>query len=61
MKSVPDQARVEVVQVAVADPCWMNPIIDFLAEDKVPEDEDEANKIRQVAPRYWLSSDRKLY
>ena len=39
----------------------MNPIIDFLAEDKVPDDEDEAKKIRRVAPRYWLSSDHKLY
>ena len=61
MKSVPDQAGVEVVQVAVAGPCWMNPIIDFLAEGKVPENEDETNKIRRVAPWYWLSSDRKLY
>ena len=50
MKSVPDQAGVEVAQVAVVDPCWMNPIIDFLVKDKVPEDEDEANKIRRVAP-----------
>ena len=61
VKSVPDQAGVEVAQVAVAGPCWMNPIIDFLSEDKVPEDEAEASKSRRMAPRYWLSSDRKLY
>ena len=61
MKSIHDQARVEVAKVAVANPCWMNPIIDFLAEDKVPDDVDEAKKIRRVAPRYWLSSDHKLY
>ena len=61
VKSVPDQARVEVAQVVVAGPCWMNLIIDFLAKDKVPEDVAEANKIRRMAPRYWLSSDRKLY
>ena len=61
VKSIHDQARVEVAKVAVANPCWMNPIIDFLAEDKVPDDEDEAKKIRRVAPRYWLSSDHKLY
>ena len=42
----------EVAKVTVANPCWMNPIIDFLAEDKVPDDENEAKKIRQVAPRY---------
>ena len=46
MKTALDQAGVEVAQVAVAGPCWMNPIIDFLSEDKVPEDEAEANKIR---------------
>ena len=51
----------EVAKVVVANPCWMNPIIDFLAEDKVPDDEDEAKKIRRVAPRYWLSLDHKLY
>ena len=61
MESIPDQARVEVAQAAVANPCWMKPIIDFLAKDIVPEDEDEANKICRVAPRYWLSLDRKLY
>ena len=36
----------EAAKVTVANPCWMNPIIDFLAEDKVPNDEDEAKKIR---------------
>lgn len=61
VKSIHDQAKMEVAKVVVANPCWMNPIIDFLAEDKVPDDKDEAKKIRQVAPRYWLSSNHKLY
>ena len=39
----------------------MNPIIEFLAEDRVPDDESETNKVRRVASRYWLSADRKLY
>ena len=26
VKSIHDQARMEVAKVAVADPCWMNPI-----------------------------------
>ena len=56
-----DPARVEVAMVSVANLCWMNPIIDLLAEDKVPDDEKEAKKIHRVAPRYWLSADRKLY
>ena len=61
VKSDYDQARVEVAMVSVANPCWMNSIIYFLAEDKVPDDEKEAKKIRWVAPRYWLSANRKLY
>ena len=56
-----DPARVEVAMVSVANLCWMNPIIDFLAEDKVPDNKKEAKKIRRVAPRYRLSADRKLY
>ena len=39
----------------------MDLIIEFLAEDRVPDDESEANKVRRVASRYWLSADRKLY
>ena len=52
MKSDDNLAGVEVTMVSMANPCWMNLIIDFLAEDKVPDDEKEAKKIRQVAPRY---------
>ena len=61
VKSGDGLAGVEVAMVSVANPCWMNPIIDFLVEDKVSDDEKEAKKICRVAPRYWLSADRKLY
>ena len=54
-------AGVDVAMISVTEPCWMDLIIDFLAEDQVTDDEKEANKIRQVAARYWLSADRKLY
>ena len=47
-----DSARVKVAMVSMANPCWMNSIIDFLAEDKVLDNEKEAKKIRRVAPRY---------
>ena len=39
----------------------MEPIIEFLAEDRISDDESEANKIHRVASRYWLFADRKLY
>ena len=54
-------ARVEVTTVATLGPSWMDPIIDFLADDRIPGDEKEANKVRRVAARYWLSRDQKLY
>ena len=39
----------------------MDSIVDFLAEDRVPDDKKEANRVRRVATRYWLSAYRKLY
>ena len=53
--------RVDVVVISATRPCWMDPIINFLAEDQVPDDVKEAKKIRQLASWYWLSVDRKLY
>ena len=50
-------ARVEVTAITTLGPCWMNPIIDFLAKDRTSNDEKEANKIRRVVARYWLSKD----
>ena len=54
-------ARVGDSVVAMAEPCWMDPIIDFLAKDRVPADEKKADKVHRVAIRYWLSANRKLY
>ena len=53
--------RVGVSLVTTVEPCWMDLIIDFLAEDQVPIDEKEAEKVCQTAARYWLSADHKLY
>ena len=47
--------------VAMAEPCWMDPIINFLAEGQVPNDEKETDRIRRVFTWYWLSADRRLY
>ena len=52
---------VGVLVVAMSEPCWMDPIINFLVEDRVPDDEKEAGRVRWVAARYWLSANRKLY
>ena len=42
-------------------PCWMDPIIKFLVEDQVLDDEKEVEKVRRTTARYWLSIDYKLY
>ena len=42
-------------------PSWMDPIIQFLSKDVLPEEKSEAEKIRRKAPRFWLSEDQKLY
>ena len=53
-------AAIGVVVVSASGPCWMDPIIDFLVEDRVLDDEKEASRIRRVT-RYWLLADRILY
>ena len=42
-------------------PSWMDPKILFLRDDIFPLDKLEADKIRRMAPRFWLSEDQKLY
>ena len=54
-------ARVEVTTVATLGPSWMDPVIDFLADDRIPGDEKKASKVCKVAAQHWLSRDRKLY
>ena len=44
-------AEVDVAMISMTGPCWMDPIIDFLAEDRVSDDEKEANKIRRMVAR----------
>ena len=54
-------ASTGVAVVSMSRPCWMDPIINFLAEDRVLDDEKEANREHRVAARYWLLADHKLY
>ena len=36
---------ISVTTVSIAKPCWMNPIVDFLVEDRIPDDEKDASKV----------------
>ena len=53
--------EVGVTMISTTRPCWMDPIIDFLVEDQVPDEEKETNRVRKIASWYWFSTDRKLY
>ena len=39
-------AGVGVTVISKTNLCWMDPIIYFLAEDQIPDDEKEANRVR---------------
>ena len=52
---------ISVTAFSTGELCWMDSIVDFLAEDRIPDDEKEASKVHRVASRYWLSADKKLY
>ena len=52
---------VGVSVVAISELCWMDPIIDFLAEDQVSDDEKEAGRVCRVTARYWLSAYRRSF
>ena len=54
-------ARISVTVVTTAEPCWMDLIVDFLAKDRISDDKKEASRVHQIASRYWLTADRKLY
>ena len=41
-------------------PSWMDPLVQFLKKDTLPNDKTEANKIRRNTSRFWLSEDQKL-
>ena len=45
-------AGIGVSVIAISEPSWMDPIINFLVEDQVPDDEKEAGKVHKVAARY---------
>ena len=59
----PTMARTDLVQVhnVRAGSSWMDPLVLFLRNDTLPEDKNEADKIRRKASQLWLSENSKLY
>ena len=44
--------RVGVTMISTTELCWMDPIIDFLVDDRIPDDEKEANRVRRITSQY---------
>jgi ribonuclease HI len=40
---------------------WMSPILVYLKDDILLEDRKEVDRIRRIAPRYWVSKEGHLY
>ena len=40
---------------------WMDPILSYLKDKKLPEDKKHANMIKRKAPKYWVSKEGTLY
>jgi len=43
--SIDTAVGVDVVVISPTEQCWMDPIIDFLFQDQVSNDEKEANRV----------------
>ena len=44
-----------------SQPSWMDPILSYLKDNKLPKDKKGANMIKQKAPKYWVSKEGSLY
>uniref|UniRef100_A0A2N9GJR4 RNase H type-1 domain-containing protein n=1 Tax=Fagus sylvatica TaxID=28930 RepID=A0A2N9GJR4_FAGSY len=52
----------EVSVCSISDqPSWMDPILSYLQNNKLPKDKKEAKMIKRKAPRYWVSKEGLLY
>jgi hypothetical protein len=40
---------------------WMDPLVAYMQDDQLPEDQKAASIIKRKAPGYWLSKDGSLY
>lgn len=53
--------KVNISTISVFEPCWMDSIVEFLADDRLPSEAKEAEKVRRVSTWFWLSEDLRLY
>ncbi|XP_057465711.1 uncharacterized protein LOC130755326 [Actinidia eriantha] len=56
-----EEAQSSVLVNTQLDPSWMDPIVNYLRTDQLPDDRKEAHKIRIKAARFWISPTGDLY
>jgi ribonuclease HI len=63
VQSLPSVGGDTINEVCSVDqsPSWMSPILAYLKDDILPADRKEADRIRRIAPRYWVSKEGNLY
>jgi hypothetical protein len=58
----PSFQKQEVFVCSISNqPSWMDLILSYLMDNKLPEDKKEAKMIKCKAPRYWVSKEGLLY
>lgn len=55
------QEEERVLPVEQSKPSWMDPLIAYLDHDVVPEDQNEARRVKRQSLKYWLSPSKELY
>ena len=58
METRKETARIHQIRAGLS---WMDPIIQLLRKDTLPEERIEVDKVRRKATRFWLSENQKLY
>uniref|UniRef100_A0A2N9GI29 Uncharacterized protein n=1 Tax=Fagus sylvatica TaxID=28930 RepID=A0A2N9GI29_FAGSY len=63
VQSLPSAGGDTINEICSVDqsPSWMSPILAYLKDDMLPADRKEADRIRRMAPRYWVSKEGNLY
>ena len=61
MKEPSINPKVNVLAIIVSKPCWMDPIVEFLAENHLLSESKEADKVRRISTRFWLLEYHRLY
>ncbi|XP_057488501.1 uncharacterized protein LOC130774471 [Actinidia eriantha] len=56
-----EEAQSSVLVNTQLGPSWMDPIVNYLRTDQLPDDRKEAHKIRIKAARFWISPTGDLY